>query len=116
MHLIDFVCSFERHPEYIALVCIEIADYITGFGVALKRHQLNSALNKSGMVQKIITITVPLVLYPIFKIYKLEDIFTVFIYGLIVPNILSLAENLDNFGIALPEELMKYFSDPKDKK
>lgn len=116
MSILDFAKSFEQHPEYIVLICIEIADYITGFGVALKHHQLNSAINKNGMINKIITITIPLILYPIFKIYKLDDVFTIFVYGLIVPNILSLAENLNNFGIALPEELMKFFSGPKDKK
>lgn len=116
--LLEIVHSFSKHEVFIALVCIVVTDYLTGFALALKNHRLSSSINFYGIIKKVVIICLPLFLYPIFYIYDYDKVFDVFIYSLIVPDLLSLVENLDAFGVKLPEFILKFFDNqpPKNKR
>lgn len=111
----NIVSSFLCHKEYIALVCFVFADYLVGFGLAIKDHRLSSAINYKGVVNKIITLTIPVILYPFFYVYGLDAFVRVFVFAFIIPNVLSLVENLKKIGITLPDFIVKFFENAPDK-
>ncbi len=115
MNLLEVVKQFSQHTEYIVLICFELADYLTGFALALKKHRISSSVNLSGTLTKIVTLAIPLLLYPVFYLYKFDDVFQIFIYSLIIPNVLSLVENLAGFGIKLPDAILKIFDNQPKK-
>lgn len=115
MNFLEIIKQFSQHTEYVVLICFEIADYITGFALALKKHRISSSVNLSGTITKIVTLAIPLILYPVFYIYKFDNVFQIFIYTLIVPNVLSLVENLSGFGIKLPDAILKIFDNQPKK-
>lgn len=112
----ELVRTFSAHKEYIALIFLVIGDYVAGFSLALKNHNLSSAINYKGTISKIVTLTLPLILYPVFYIFKFDDIFTIWLYSLLVPNIISLVENLNGLGLPFPDQILKYFDKTPPKK
>lgn len=112
----NLVYTFTSHKEYIALIFLVFGDYVAGFSLALKNHNLSSAINYKGTISKIVTLTLPLILYPVFFIFNFDDIFTVWVYSLLVPNIISLVENLHGLGLPFPEQILKYFDKTPPKK
>lgn len=115
LNMHDFISSFLTHKEYIALLCFILADYLSGCGAALKEHRLSSAINFKGIVIKLITLVIPLVMYPVFYVYNMDYIVSGFVWAFIIANGLSLIENLKILGIPLPDYIVKLFENAPNK-
>ena len=108
---------------FITLIVIMLLDYITGIVKAWQKANLNSSIGIKGIIKKvfniflvIIGVVLDIIIIYIFPEMQVKMLFSMMItFYIIINEIISILENINELGIKIPKFVEKLISKLKNK-
>ena len=108
---------------FITLIIVMLLDYISGIAKAWQKSALNSGIGIKGIIKKvfniflvIIGIILDILMLYIFPEMQIKMLFSLMItFYIIINEIISILENINELGIKIPKFVEKLISKLKNK-